>query len=333
MNRNKLINVPVFNVGVIFLAISIAYSQENSSQHISNRQTVAQVKNVSVRLSDFGHFLSLRPLPAYSAIDEELIYKRLDEYIVNELLYREALRLELDKDPRIHYSIQQLLVQSLIEKQIHDPIRSEQVTDQQIRAYYDLHIDEYERPEQRRIAMIRIPVTDSDSADKKRAASPKARQLLNDIQQSQSPVLGFRQLAEQSGDNSITTDFFSQSSTLPHPGVVQEAFALDRNGQINPAPIESKDGYYLIMLIGKRSAMRKDFDSQKEIIRQLIIQDKIRQAEETLIQTLKKDSEIKINPAAVADIVASLKKQQRSQSESVLTTQFSNDTKENNDEK
>ena len=73
--------------------------------------------------------------------------KRLVEaWLEKELLYQEALGLELQEDPRVAARIEsarrELLVAELLEREY---LRNTDVSDEEIRSYYDTHLDEYTR--------------------------------------------------------------------------------------------------------------------------------------------------------------------------------------------
>ena len=79
---------------------------------------VADVGESAIRAADLKDYLAKRPVRRRSGDIEGEIKKRLDEMILEEVLYQEALRLELDQDPEVRRSIRQMLTQKLMSKQM-----------------------------------------------------------------------------------------------------------------------------------------------------------------------------------------------------------------------
>ena len=87
-----------------------------------------------------------------------MVRGRLDELVTSEVLYAEAMRLGLDKQPNLRFRISQMLAQVLLEEKVNKPIYQSTITDKDIQTYYDKHIDEFKRSEQVRIADIFIAI-------------------------------------------------------------------------------------------------------------------------------------------------------------------------------
>ena len=326
--KNK---INILLIVLLVLIHGISFASNDSLQGII-QQLPDKTSQNAIKTDNFEQFLSLRPLPEYSAIDEELVSKRLDEYITHELLYQEALRQELDKDPQIHYRIQQILVQALIEKQVNQPVHEMEVTEKQLHKYYQDHIDEYVHPEQRRIALIHFPVETSMSPDDKEVLKEKVQKIIIDIHAAKASTQLFKQVFENNEANSKVTDFFAKTDTDLAPEVMDSAFALRASGSVCETSVCAQDGYYIIMLVSKKSPIETEYEKQKEIIRQLIIRERIEQAEAKLIDRLKKQSKIQIAPEMVKEITIELNKKYKNNSNSVLTPDFRGNKKESKNE-
>jgi parvulin-like peptidyl-prolyl isomerase len=253
-------------------------------------------------------YLDLRPMPDYGDY-KKLIHDRLDELVLNEALYQEALRLKLDQDPRVRFRMQQFLVQSLIE-QIEGPAREEKVTDKQITKYYETHKDLYVRPEQRRVSEIFIAATARNQRREKRNLAQKVlNRALNLGQQSMS----FGDLVEQYSDipsrhRKGDTGYFDKTGKPIDlaRSVVGAAFSLKKIGQVYDQVIESEQGFHIIKLVNYRVAQKKDLEDVKHQIKQEIVRDRVERAREAFFQDIKARTQISINEEFLARIIESV---------------------------
>ena len=147
-----------------------------------NQQIVSQIGDETISTDDLKSYLSYRPLPQRLPITEEVVKKRLNEMIVGELLYQEALQLNIHRDPKTRRSIQQILSQKLLEKHIDKQVWARPIEEKEMQAYYDEHKYEFDHPEQVRLADIFIEVppnaTRKQRAEKKKKAESSLAKAL-----------------------------------------------------------------------------------------------------------------------------------------------------------
>ena len=123
-------------------------------------------------------------MPESFKVSAENLKKRLDDMVLGEVFYQEALRQKLDQKPEVQQSIRQLLTQKLLE-QVEGKAWSREVTEAEVKAYYDQHAGEYNRPEQVRIADIYIAIPAQASGMEKDALKKKAEAALTEAQASE----------------------------------------------------------------------------------------------------------------------------------------------------
>jgi parvulin-like peptidyl-prolyl cis-trans isomerase-like protein len=276
---------------------------------------LAQVGEQSIDADYLQSYLSIRPQPPHAQVTTETIRQRLEELIVSEVLYREALRLQLDRRPQVRWQIQQLLAQQLLEEKINQPIRQKKITDAELRAYYKKNSQEFNRPAQVRLADIFIAVDPGLTAQKKQEFKEYAGQILAAAKKIEAKASGFGDLIEKYSDihpnyPKGSTGFFD-SSGAPVGLEVQlarEALKIKKVGQIHDRLIETPLGYHVVMLVGRRAAVHKPFGQVNEPIRKRIYRERLAQARDNYIQSLKAKSKITINSEVVAAIAKTTKK-------------------------
>ncbi len=218
----------------------------------------------------------------------------LDNLVRFELLVYEAKRRGYADQPEIQRARRTAMTQQLIKKEVDTKVKLAEITDEEIQAVYDAKPHEFDRPAQVRASSILI---------KNRAEAEKvlaeARKL--DIQQ-------FRKLArDKSEDQASRRDggdlqFFSADAENIPKAVRDAAFTLNRVGDVFPNVIKTVEGYHILMLTGKRAALKRTYEQAKRAIRHKLAREKKDAAMEALLERLRKDIEIEVDYDALADV-------------------------------
>ena len=243
---------------------------KDSTDNKDNSPIVASVGKSSITAAVLKEYLYQRPIPSSMQDSEETIKERLDEIVLQEVLYQEALRLGLDKDPQVQkkkFLFKIWSTQKLLNKQLNGDAKGREIEEDEITAYYNKHQDEFNRPAQMRLAdiFISVPVEAAEAERdelKKKAETALAEALLIKGKRS-----GFGTLVSKYSD---TNDKYRKGDTgyfdLEGEPVgidkklAQEAFKLNRIGDMPDHMIETSDGYHVIMLTGKRSAINNPLE-------------------------------------------------------------------------
>ena len=268
---------------------------------------VATVGKSAITTDDFNGYLAQRPIRQRSRDSADGIKTRLDELILEEVLYQEALRLELDREPDVRRRIRQLLVQQLMGRQIDGPAKNFQVEERDIEGYYDQHRDAFNRPAQVRLADIFVAVPPTAPGEEKNKLKKKAEAILGEALAVRGKRSGFGALIRKYSDNNEKygrgdTGFFDESG-MPigiDKALVAAAFRIERVGQMPEHVIETPDGYHVVMLTGKRSAINRPMDTVRNQIIQQIRRDRVKKEREEFIQNLKAKADIAVDEKVLA---------------------------------
>ncbi|MDH3845625.1 MAG: hypothetical protein OES69_16930, partial [Myxococcales bacterium] len=69
-----------------------------------------------------------------------------------------------------------------------------------------------------------------------------------------------------------------------------------------PNLIKTPEGYHIVMLTGKRAALKRTYEQAKRAIRHKLAREKKEAAMEALLDRLRKDIEVEIDYDALADV-------------------------------
>jgi peptidyl-prolyl cis-trans isomerase C len=159
------------------LCIALAAVACNKTQ--SSGPVVAQVGNEAItaddvrqRLNETSPFLRAR----YNTPERKREF--VENMVRNELLAQEAIRQGLDKSPTVREQTKRAMIQELIKHQLDGKLSGSDIADEELKKFYEAHIDEFVKPERARVLHIFLPAKD---AKERAEARKRAAALLKDI--------------------------------------------------------------------------------------------------------------------------------------------------------
>ncbi|MFW6087560.1 MAG: peptidyl-prolyl cis-trans isomerase, partial [Myxococcota bacterium] len=150
--------------------------------------TTITVGEFAERLADQSPYLRAR----YNSPERRREF--LDNMIRFELLALEADERGYDELPEVERTRNQVMVQQMMKELFEDEIELSDITDEEIREYYEAHRDEFHKPEQVRASHI---------MSKNEA---EARKVLAELEENPRDVNLFRELAEEHNQDADTED-------------------------------------------------------------------------------------------------------------------------------
>jgi len=227
----------------------------------------------------------------------------LDNMIQFELLAAEAKKRGYDKSKEVEQVRKQKMVQQMM-KELFDKEGEglSEISEADIKDYYEKHNDEFHKPAQVRVNHILIK-------DKE-----KAQGILKKVLAKPGDMQYFRSLAEQVSEDKETSSrggdlrfFSSPKDKRPDepnvPDSVREAaFSLEKNGDVLPSLIESDAGYHIIMLAGKRKAYDRSLEEARRMIQNRLWRTKRDDGINKLVSELRSKAKVKQNLALLEQV-------------------------------
>jgi peptidyl-prolyl cis-trans isomerase C len=267
---------------VVVLLCLVACAKKDSTKE--GTAVLATIDGESITLDEFNHELDRIPMNMKMLVagqDGKKTY--LDRLIVKRLILKEAKKekIEGEKDfqERLSEIKDQLLIESILKKKVMTNI---QVTDEELKKYYDTHKDQFKRP--REINTRHIVLKTEEEA-----------------KQVQAKLLKGEDFAELARNYSIEPNAKATGGEIgfqPQGTLVPEfeaaAFKLKKIGDISPI-VKTQFGYHIIRLEGLRPPAFAPYDEVKDYIRQNIVQAKQGEAIEKYVEELRKAAKITKN--------------------------------------
>jgi len=260
---------------------------------------LAKVGSSVITVEDFKEEIKrLRGNRSERYADLEARRELLDEQIRRELLVQEAKRRGMHHLPFVRRGFKNMLVRELRRVLAEQAPKLEDVTDAEIKAFYDAHPDDYHKPAAVRAAHIYFAFGDGG----KDAAYHKAQEALKKIQAMKGKREEFRNLAYRESEDTETRknggdlgfrsrkqyeDDFGPAAAEAVFGLGDDAFASDI--------VEGKSGYHIFMMMARRDPIDYKLDQVRRSIPSRVISENRSKTVDDLVEELRNAAEISID--------------------------------------
>jgi peptidyl-prolyl cis-trans isomerase C len=269
---------------------------KNGLSEAQANEVLAKVGDRTITVGEFADRLaSQSPYLRARFESPERRKEFLDNLVRFELLVYEAKRRGYADKPEILRARRNAMIQQLVKKEVDEPLKESEITDEEVKAVYDGNPEEFDRPAEVRASHIFVE-------DRALAAKILAEAKQTDL-------AGFRKLArEQSEDQNTKNDggdlqFFRADAEGGPPAAVRDAaFSLKKVGEVYPDLIEEGGGYHIVMLTGKRAALKRTYEQAKRAIRHKLTREKKDAAMAALTERLRKEIEVQVDYDALKSI-------------------------------
>lgn len=260
-----------------------------------NSGVLAQVDDTAITVGDFEERINAQSpyvRARYASMDHKKEF--LENLVKFELLAGEARRQGLDKDPEVIKVQKQVMIQKLL-RQRFEQLKAEDVSDAEVKAYFDGHQDEFNRPPEVRASLILVP--DLATANKV-LADPRSKGIEN---------AGFRDLVGQYSIDAETKErggdlrFFEDHNRELPPEIVEAAFKLVNIGDVS-GPVKTSRGYAVLKLTGQRRALIRALSEVDGQIRAKLFRERRQRLMDDYEQSLRKKAHVTIHEPRLQEV-------------------------------
>jgi len=250
---------------------------------------IATYDGKSFTLGDYREAISSLNSRARKSLDESTDRRKqfVENHIISKLIYDDGLHRGLDKDPEIQKRLDELK-EHLIVQRVMEEQQNATVTDEQVKAYYDAHPQEFSTEKVKASHIL---------VDNEALANEIEAKLKADKTQ-------FAALAAQYSKDLSNAKRGGDLGMFGRGRMVKEfedaAFALKADGDISP-PVQTRFGWHIIMRTGREEGSVQPFDQVKSQIKVKLVSEGRREKTTGFIDQLKKKSDLKIDEKALAE--------------------------------
>jgi peptidyl-prolyl cis-trans isomerase C len=267
-----------------------------------SKQVLAKVGETVITVGDFAERLAGQsPYLRARYASPERRTEFLDNMVRFELLALEAKKRGHEQQPEVDRVRRQMMVQQMMKEMFDEKgVKLSDITDAEIKAYYDANPAEFHKPAQRRASHILF----KDKA--------KAEAILKKLQNAADDMELFRKLAEEHTQDAETKPrfgdlrFFSHEpaagDTAPPKPVRDAVFALDKTGALAPQVVQSEQGFHVVKMTGERAALERSLEDARRLIQNRLWRKKREEAIERFVSDLRKKGEVKENLGLLSQV-------------------------------
>jgi parvulin-like peptidyl-prolyl isomerase len=290
----------------IFLAAAAfaACSKSSSSSPVVAKvgDQVITANDVKERLNEISPFLRAR----YNTVERKKEF--VENLIRNELLAQEAVRQGFDKSPAVKEQAKRAMIQELIKHQLDEKLTGNDISEDDMKKFYQAHVDEFVKPARARVYHIFLPAT---TAKEKAEAKKKAAALLKDIdaREKKGEASAFQGVAMRESKDMASAAMGGDLRFLSKDELTRAyskeladaAFNLIMPGQ-TAGPIETPTGIELVKMQVKTASMDHSFDESKDSIRQRMARERRSRDYDEWIKKLRESTAVAINDAELQKV-------------------------------
>ena len=220
----------------------------------------------------------------------------LNKLVEEKLLYLEALKKGLDKDPKV----QKVMVNTLLRQDVYASVKNSDFTDAELQAYYEAHKDEFIVPEKVQIKRILVKISDQRSeADAKKIADEVVAGLKKD-------PASFKDLAGKYSEDPYKrrggdVGFVAKTGK---PGldqaVVDKAFEMAVE-QVSE-PFKTSEGFNIIQVANKRERVERTYAQMKGSVLRKVKNDRLKSLYDSYVNNLRTAAKVEIKEDALAKV-------------------------------
>ena len=281
--------------------------QVTKSRSATGDEVVARIGSRAITLGEVEDRLAALPVfvrVRYQAPERKIEF--LEAYLEFQVLALAAQARGLAQDPEVVDAVKADLVERLLAERSDVTVRTADIPEDAIHAYWDAHPEEFRRPAQVRVWHARM----QDEAQAGKVAFRIRRTVEigeGDVPEAVARLIGQSTDDEATRKTAGDLGFFPRvgAGDRPVPALVEEAAARLDEHQV-AGPIKAEDGWHVLFAASRRPAIDIPFDQARpRIVAALMDTERDRRRVEVVERALAA-ADVKVDDAAVRAVVAAL---------------------------
>jgi len=281
---------------VVIAAALLAGGCKKPEPQEAGGEVLAQIGDVKITVKEFQDTINAyTPYLRSKYNTPEMKKKKLEEMVRFELLALEAKKKGYDKDPMVQRALRQALIRELLKAEVEDKVKIEDITEEEMKTYFDAHPEKYHKPTQRRIAHILV----KDKA--------KAEKVLEEALAAEMDANKFRDLVLKYSEDPLNKIHGGDIGYFSPPGqkadeepqldekIVAALYSLEKVGEIYKQLVETADGFHIVKFTSTKPEVNRTYDQVKRQIQSVLWKEKREQLKEKFIASLREKAGVKIN--------------------------------------
>lgn len=272
---------------------------------------LALVGQTPITTSDFRQEMIRRggALPGqYATIEQRRAL--LDEMILFKAQVERARTEGYEQDPVVVALQEKTMVRRFREDRLETSLNTLEISEPELRAFYDAHAGDYSRPERRQAAIIYIAAGPDATEEELKALEARAEAVKAEAAQLGSGIRHFGALAVRHSDDRVSryrggvigwlaTD--SRQTYKWEPEVVAAIMALEEPGEFGPV-LRTPSGIYLVRLVNRETARIRPYEDLRDGFRVQLLRKKRNELQNAFLNEVLEGVPVVVDEAKLASI-------------------------------
>jgi len=261
----------------------------------SREEVVARIADRLITYGELEDRLNTLPVfvrVRYQAPERKLEF--LEAYVQFQLLALAAMA-EVQNDGSIVDALKAELVEHYLREQVDVHIRSTDIPEEEVRQYYESHLDRFNQPERMRVMGLRV----GDRGLAKKLARRARRTVAVSGLEANAAILALIEkhsddeaVKKNGGEIGLFPRLPSEPSMVPE-AVEQAASQMTEVGQV-VGPIEASDGFHVLYCAARVPAVHRTLDEARGEVIATLVEERRMKARKEFIERLVAQAQVEV---------------------------------------
>jgi len=257
-------------------------------------ETLGTVDGLPIGAKEFDQLAARRGRDA--ELDSTARSEIMERLVEEKLLYQEALRQGIDKDPKI----QKMMVNTLLKQDVYSTVKTSDITEDDLKAYFTEHLEDFVVPEKAQIKRLVVAPEGGEAAteEAKAAAKAKATELRDQVLARKAD---FRKIAQEHSAGAYARrggdlGFVTRDGKPGIPKeVVDTAFSLEKGGVSEL--FWTSEGWNLVYVPNRRDRVERTFEQMRGSVLRKVKSDTYKSLYDGYVGKLRTSAKVSIDQA------------------------------------
>ena len=238
--------------------------------------------------------MAARQVGRDGTLDPDVRAEIVDQLVDEKLLYMEARRRGIDKDPKI----QKMMVNTLLKQKVYGAVRTAEIRESDLRAYFEEHKEDFVVPAKVQIKRILVKAEDGEQpAD----VAARAEEIRAAVLASPGDFKSLAQrhskgpYARRGGDMGYIT---AEGKPGVDTKVVEVAFALPGEQDVSDV-FETEDGFNVVYIPNRRERVERPFEAMRGSVLRKVKSDRYRTLYDDYVAGLRSSAKVEFDQARI----------------------------------
>ena len=284
-------------------------ARESKLSEAEQTQIVAKIGERTITLQEFESRLNQQSVFARNRHNSPARKKDFLESLIRfELLAVAAVEKGYDKDPDVQLAMKQAMVKRFTSKELSQLVKMADITEAELKTYYDQNPDEFNRPGQVRashivlgdeaganqlLAALKADIAKQPAKARATFGEYASKTTIDDATKARKGDLGF---FGEPGKSAVKRP---QNAPMVHSEVAKAAYAVTEVGGLYDRAVKTPAGWHLVMKTGYRRPFTRSFADMRNKLRLKLFRQKKSEAMEAYVKDLRQRAKIVVNDAAL----------------------------------